>query len=68
MNLDMSCPACYSGSIKRISYFSTNSPIGYQYRTAIDKGACTECGSLWFFRSVVPHFVKKQTLPSYQQT
>lgn len=60
------CPSCQSKNIKRITYTNTSSEIAHQYRTAHDKGACKECGSLWSFRSVVPHLVKKTTIPSYQ--
>lgn len=60
------CPACQSRNIKRVTYTNTSSDIGHQYRTAHDKGVCTECGSFWNFRSVIPHLVKKTTQPSYQ--
>ena len=64
--MKISCPACNSKNVKRITYTNISSDISHQYRTAHDKGACTVCGSLWNFRSVVPHLVKKTTQPSYQ--
>ena len=43
------CPACQSRSIQRIKYFNISSNIAYQYRTSVDKGICTTCGSFWSF-------------------
>jgi C4-type Zn-finger protein len=61
------CPACQSRSIQRIKYFNISSNIAYQYRTSVDKGICTTCGSFWSFRSVVPHLVSNvASQASYQ--
>jgi C4-type Zn-finger protein len=65
--ITIACPACHSQNIKRVTYSNTNTDIAYQYRTSIDKGICEKCGSLWHFRSIVPHLAAKSVNPpSYQ--